>query len=197
MGYKRYISMYTMQTENRYFLWFSFSHLFIDILCFTIISFLWFSFYVMGLWYVLYKGSMENMNSLSVWVLLLMLEGMQICVLEESLEFKFLLFLIIILGAQVRQVRDVRIWFSIRFQSFVQLVSIKEKWNNQKHLRFSPRSVLLEKQNKLTSWAGAFSRIIFSNILSKRTTTVQLVEWILPVYDNHFIEVPIYLGHLA
>lgn len=49
------------------------------------------------------------------------------CVLEESLGFKFPPLLIIILGAQMRQVWDVGIWFSIRFQSFIQPVTIKEK----------------------------------------------------------------------
>ena len=43
---------------------------------------------------------------------------MQICVSEESLGVKFLPFLMIILGVQVRQVYDAGIWFSIRFQSY-------------------------------------------------------------------------------
>lgn len=52
--------------------------------------------------YMLNKSSVENINNLSVQVLFLIFEGRQICALEESLGFKFLPFLIINLGAQVR-----------------------------------------------------------------------------------------------
>lgn len=95
-----------------------------------------------------------------------------LCIRRVS-RVQFLPFLIINLGAQVRQGRDIGIWFSIIFQSFIQPMSVKEKRNNQKHLRFSPRHVPSKKQNELSSWVWAFSRIITSNSLSIRQTTVQ------------------------
>lgn len=76
--------------------------------------------------FALNKSSLENINNLS-WALFLLLDGMQICVSEESLGFKFLPFLIIILGVQVRQVYDAGIWFSLDF-NLIQPVSMKEKW---------------------------------------------------------------------
>lgn len=101
--------------------------------------------------YVWNKVSMENMNNLSVWAPFLILEGLQICVSEGSPGFKSLPFLIMNLGAQLSQAWYGGIWFSIRFQFFIQPVSTKEKWKYQKQLRISPRPSPSEKQNKLSS----------------------------------------------
>lgn len=125
---------------------------------------------------VLNKGLVENINNLLVgWALFLLLKGMQICVSEEFPGFKFLPFLIIILGAQVRQARDVEIWFSVRFQYFIQTVSIKEKWKNQKQLRFSPRHFPSERRTNWIVGVKHFPEMKSQNILSIGRTILQLV----------------------
>ena len=74
--------------------------------------------------FALNKSLLENINNLS-WVLFLLLHGMQICVSEESLGFKFLPFLIIILGWD--KFMMLGFGFQLDF-NLIQPVSMKEKW---------------------------------------------------------------------
>lgn len=73
--------------------------------------------------FALNKSLLENINNLS-WVLFLLLRGMQICVSEESLGFKFLPFLIIILGWD--KFMTLGFGFQLDF-NLIQPVSMKEK----------------------------------------------------------------------
>lgn len=64
---------------------------------------------------MLNKGSMENINNLSVEVLFLMWGGIQICVTEASPGFTCL---IINLGAQLRRAWNAGICFQLEFSLF-------------------------------------------------------------------------------